>query len=106
MVYLIALGIVVLSPLAVPMQCQGVTSKAPYRGCRKGVFGLLGQCRHHGRQARRRLIWLLGGSQLLQRQVCDKCGEPRVFGRLQDSGKPFLGCSRYPACKSPRLLTR
>jgi ssDNA-binding Zn-finger/Zn-ribbon topoisomerase 1 len=50
------------------------------------------------------VICLFGGERLGRRRVCDKCGQPRVFGRLQDTGKPFLGCVRYPNCKNAKLL--
>jgi len=30
--------------------------------------------------------------------VCPKCGEGDVVKRKSRKGKPFYGCSRYPAC--------
>ena len=98
--------IVVLLPLVSPVRCQGVIARPPFRGCRKVVVGLLGPCHNHGLQPGRRLVALFGGSALLQRRGCHSCGSPAVFARLADSGRPFLGCSRYPACKNPVLLTR
>jgi hypothetical protein len=102
--FLIALGAVVVVSMVMPMHCQGVISRPPYRGCHKMVVGLLGYCRNHGFQPGRRVVRLAGGPKLPLRRVCHNCGQPRVFGRLQDTGKPFLGCTGYPACKSPRFL--
>lgn len=96
----------VVVPMAVPMYCAGVISKPPYRGCRKVVVGLFGRCYYHRFQPRRRFIQLLGGQKLLLRRVCDKCGRPRVFGRHQESGRPFLGCAGYPACTRSIELAR
>jgi hypothetical protein len=96
-------GLVALG-LLLPMRCHGPISKPPFRGCRTPVIGLLGRCRHHGRRPDVRLVCLLGGERLASRRVCDRCGRARVFGRLRDTGRPFLGCSQYPSCKNARLL--
>jgi hypothetical protein len=98
--------VVVLLPLMSPVRCQGAIARPPFRGCRRVVVGLLGPCYNHGLQPGRRLVGLLGGSALLQRRVCHACGSPAVFARLADSGKPLLGCSRFPTCKNPVFLTR
>lgn len=87
-----------------PMPCRSPISTPPFRGCRRRVVGLVGRCRNHGRRPGVRVICLFGGEQLGRRRVCDKCGQPQVFGRLQDTGKPFLGCVRYPNCKNAKLL--
>jgi hypothetical protein len=96
----------VVIPVAAPMQCAGVIAKSPYRGCYKIVPGLFGRCRYHGFQPRRRVIRLLGGQKLLMRRACDKCGQPRVYGRHPDSGRPFLGCAGHPACTRSIELAR
>jgi hypothetical protein len=88
-----------------PMRCQGLISKPPYRGCRKRVYGLVGNCRFHGRRAGLRLIAVFGGIDLPQRRVCERCGSPSMFCRASDTGKPFLGCSAFPNCKNPRWLS-
>lgn len=106
-VWLIVVGVaVVVVPMVAPMQCAGVIAKSPYRGCYKIVPGLFGRCRHHGFQPRRRVIRLLGGQKLLMRRACDRCGRPRVYGRHQDSGRPFLGCAGHPACMRSIELAR
>jgi hypothetical protein len=87
-----------------PMRCQGPTSKAPFRGCRKSVYGFVGRCIYHGRRPGLRAMAMLGGRHLPGRRVCDKCGRSTVFGRVMDTGKPFLGCSGFPECKRPRWL--
>lgn len=99
-------GSVVIALLAVgvPMRCQGPIARPPFRGCRKTVYGFLGRCRNHGFQPSRRLMAALGGSRLPLRRTCAGCGQPTVFCRIQDTGKPFLGCSGYPACKKIRWL--
>lgn len=84
--------------------CQGVKSQPPHGACAKPVRGLFGRCLHHGRQPRRRVVALLGGPELLRRRTCDRCGRPRVFGRRSSDGTPFLGCSEFPRCVSPRYL--
>jgi hypothetical protein len=92
--------------LFVRMRCRGTTGPATrYRPCRVPVRWFLGPCQHHGRGGRRRVLATFGGTALLDRRTCDKCGRPRVFGRIQDSGAPFLGCARFPNCKNPRLLS-
>jgi hypothetical protein len=104
----VALGAVlaalVLLAVVVPMRCQGPIARPPYRGCRKTVYGLLGRCRYHGFQPGRRLMAAAGGGRLLLRRTCGGCGQPTVFARMSDTGKPFLGCSEYPACKKIRFL--
>jgi hypothetical protein len=99
-----ALAVLVLLAVAVPMRCQGPIARPPYRGCRKTVYGLLGRCRHHGFQPARRLMAAAGGGQLLLRRTCRSCGQPAVFARMSATGKPFLGCREYPACKKIRFL--
>jgi hypothetical protein len=88
------------------MHCQAVIARPPFRGCRKIVMGVFGRCYNHGFQPGRRVIRLLGGPKLPLRRVCDKCGQPRVFGRHQESGRPFLGCTGYPACMRAIQLSR
>jgi hypothetical protein len=95
---------VALIGFVLPMRCQGPISKPPYRGCRKRVYGLVGNCRFHGRRPGPRLIAAFGGRHLPQRRVCERCGSPSVFCRVSDTGNPFLGCSAFPNCKSPRWL--
>jgi ribosomal protein L34 len=96
-------GVVVLAG-GVPMQCQAPIARPPFRGCRNRVYGFLGRCRNHGFQPGRRRMAAVGGSQLLQRRVCRSCGQPTVFCRMRADGKPYLGCSGYPACKNIRWL--
>jgi hypothetical protein len=104
--FLIAVAVAAGIFLVTPMHCQGVIAKPPFRGCRKIVVGLFGRCHYHGFQPGRRVILLLGGPRLPLRRVCDKCGQPRVFGRHQDSGRPFLGCAGFPACTRSIQLSR
>ena len=99
-----ALAVLVLLAVAVPMRCQGPIARPPYRGCRKTVYGLVGRCRYHGFQPGRRLMAAAGGGRLLLRRTCGGCGQPAVFARMSATGKPFLGCSDYPACKKIRFL--
>lgn len=106
MAFLIVVVVVAGIPLVIPMHCQAVIAKPPFRGCRKIVMGVFGRCYNHGFQPGRRVIRLLGGPKLPLRRVCDKCGQPRVFGRHQDSGRPFLGCAGYPACIRAIQLSR
>jgi hypothetical protein len=102
--YWIALVVVVLLAFGVPMRCQAPITRAPFRGCHNTVYGFLGHCRNHGFQPSRRLMAVLGGQQLLLRRTCRVCGQPTLFCRRQDTGKPFLGCTDFPACKTPRWL--
>jgi hypothetical protein len=102
--YLIAPLVLVLLAFGVPMRCQGPIAKPPFRGCRRTVYGFLGHCRSHGFQMGRRLMAVLGGQQLLQRRICRACGHPALFCRHQGTGKPFVGCTSYPVCKTPRWL--
>jgi len=103
---LVALAVViVLLAFGVPMRCQGPIARPPFRGCRRRVGGFLGYCRAHGFQPGRRLMSVLGGQRLPQRRTCRACGRPTVFCRMQDTGKPFLGCTGFPDCKNPRWLT-
>lgn len=95
---------VVFVVAATPMRCQAPVAKPPFRGCRNMVYGFFGRCRNHGLQPGRRLIGALGGQRLLLRRVCPRCGQPSVFCRASDTGRPFLGCSGFPACKTPRWL--
>lgn len=105
MLALLLAGVAVVALLAgVPMRCQGPIARSPFRGCRNTVYGFLGHCRHHGFQPGRRLMAVAGGSRLLQRRTCPRCGEPRAFVRLRTTGKPFLGCSGYPACERRQWL--
>ena len=90
--------------LLIPIRCCSPISKRPFRGCRIRVVGILGLCRSHGSRPGVRLICMLGGERLANRRICDQCGHARVFGRLQETGQPFLGCARYPTCKNPRKL--
>jgi hypothetical protein len=87
-----------------PTSCHAPTKKPPFRGCAISVNGLLGRCRVHGRRAGYRMVVWLGGAKLAGRRICDKCGQRRVFGRLQDTGRAYLGCAGYPTCRNPRLL--
>jgi hypothetical protein len=98
------LTVLILLAVVVPMRCQGPIARPPYRGCRKTVYGLLGRCRYHGFQPGRRLMAAAGGGRLLLRRTCGGCGQPAVFVRMSDTGKPFLGCTEYPACKKIRFL--
>src|SRR5689334_3394918 len=98
---LVAVGLVIL---LVPMSCNAPISKPPFRGCRTSVIGLFGICRHHGSRPGVRAVRLLGGRRLLTRRICDKCGQPRVFLRMQGDGSPYLGCAGFPNCKNPRML--
>jgi hypothetical protein len=99
-----ALAVLAIVAGGVPMRCQGPTARSPHRGCRKVVYGLLGHCRYHGFQPGRRLIAAAGGARLLLRRTCGGCGQPTVFARISATGKPFLGCSEYPACTNKRFL--
>jgi hypothetical protein len=104
-VMFLSLGIaLMLAIFTVPMKCCSPISKPPIRGCRTHVYGLIGRCRHHGRHPVLRLMATLGGLHLPERRVCDMCGRPALFCRMQKNGKPFLGCSGYPNCKNPRWL--
>ena len=97
-------AVVVLLARGVPMQCQGPVARPPFRGCRIRVYGFLGRCRTHGLQPGRRLMATVGGSRLLLRRTCAGCGQPTVFRRMQVTGKSYLGCSGYPACKNVHWL--
>jgi hypothetical protein len=99
-----ALAVLALVAGGAPMHCQGPTARSPHRGCRKVVYGLLGHCRYHGFQPGRRVIAAAGGGRLLLRRTCAGCGQPTVFARISATGKPFIGCSEYPACKNKRFL--
>jgi hypothetical protein len=99
-----ALAVLAIVAGGAPMHCQGPTARSPHRGCRKVVYGLLGHCRYHGFQPGRRVIAAAGGGRLLLRRTCAGCGQPTVFARISATGKPFLGCSEYPACKNKRFL--
>jgi len=99
-----ALAVLAIVAGGVPMRCQGPTARSPHRGCRKVVYGLLGHCRYHGFQPGRRLIAAAGGARLLLRRTCGGCGQPTVFSRISATGKPFIGCSEYPACTNKRFL--
>lgn len=99
-------GIVVLLAFGVPVRCSHPISKPPFRGCKAYVAGLLGRCSHHGRGPAVRLMATLGGQELMRRRTCDRCGQPRVFARHTDSGRAYLGCTGFPSCKNPRLLSR
>jgi len=103
-VILICFGAVVLAIVFVPVSCSAPISRPPFRGCRRPVMGLFGFCRTHRSRPGVRLIRLLGGSHLLARRVCDKCGQSRVFLRMQGDGVPYLGCVGFPNCKNPRML--
>jgi hypothetical protein len=105
-VFLSGLVVILLLAGGVPMRCQGPIARPPFRGCRRRVYGFLGRCRNHGFQPGRRLMAAIGGSPLLLRRTCAGCGQPAVFCRMQDTGKPFLGCSGFPACKNIRWLDR
>lgn len=87
-----------------PMRCRGPISRQPFRGCRQVVYGFFGHCRHHGFQPGRRLIAASGGDQLLSRRTCGGCGQPTVFCRERDHGRPFLGCTTFPGCRHKRPL--
>jgi hypothetical protein len=108
--YVVLAGVVVVAGLTVfvvtatPMHCQGPIARPPFRGCRHVVYGLFGRCRNHGVQPARRVMAILGGQQLLLRRVCLGCGLPSVFCRAGDTGRPFLGCSGFPACRKQRWL--
>jgi hypothetical protein len=101
-----ALAVLAIVAGGAPMHCQGPTARSPHRGCHKVVYGLFGHCRYHGFQPGRRVIATAGGGRLLLRRTCAGCGQPTVFARISATGKPFLGCSEYPACKSKRFLDR
>ncbi len=90
--------------VVLPVQCSHPISKAPFRGCSVWVTGFFGRCRYHGRGPENRVIARFGGQALISRRTCDRCGRPRVFNRFQDTGRAYLGCSRYPSCKNTRLL--
>jgi hypothetical protein len=96
---------IVFAVAATPMRCQGITSRRPFRGCKNRVYGFFGRCRHHGLQPGRRVMAALGGQRLLLRRVCPGCGQPSVFCRAGQTGKPFLGCSMFPSCRSRIELT-
>ena len=36
--------------------------------------------------------------------VCPKCGSAMVERTNRDSGEPFLGCTRFPACRGTRPM--
>jgi hypothetical protein len=104
--YILVLALIVLLLLsfAVPMRCEHPIGRTPFRGCRRTVYGFHGTCGSHGRRAQARYLVALGGRKLMHRRVCANCGRAKVFIRFQNSGKPYLGCTGYPNCKSPRLL--
>jgi hypothetical protein len=93
----------VLGYLFGPMRCSAPIGTAPFRPCRRPLKWLFGSCQHHGSRPGLRLVRRLGGSRLLTRRVCDKCGRSRVFLRMPD-GAPYLGCVGFPNCKDPRML--
>jgi ribosomal protein S27AE len=99
----IVIAVLVLA-FGVPVRCSHPTSKPPFRGCKVHVAGFLGKCRHHGRAPGARVMATLGGQELMRRRTCDRCGQPRVFARHNDTGRAYLGCTGFPVCKNPRLL--
>ena len=40
----------------------------------------------------------------LASEACPKCGKEMVRRQVRTTGKPFLGCSGYPACRGTRSL--
>jgi hypothetical protein len=102
--FVTALAVLILLTVGLPMRCHAPIARRPFRGCRKTVYGVLGRCRYHGFQPGRRMMAAAGGSRLLLRRTCGGCGQPTVFVRMSATGKPFLGCSEYPACKKIRWL--
>jgi ribosomal protein S27AE len=99
----IVIAVVTLA-IGLPVRCNHPTSKPPFRGCKWHVYGFLGKCPHHGRVPGVRLMASFGGRELMRRRTCDRCGQPRVFARHNDTGRAYLGCTRYPVCKNSRLL--
>jgi hypothetical protein len=86
------------------MPCHVPIGTRPYRGCRHGVWSVLGKCRVHRRRPSYRVIARLGGRRLAERRICNRCGKPTTFGRLQGDGVAYIGCTGYPACKNARRL--
>jgi hypothetical protein len=102
-VWLVA-AVIILVIFLMPVRCSHPISKSPFRGCRRWVTGIFGRCRDHGRGPQNRVIARFGGQALIRRRTCDRCGRPREFVRFSDTGRSYLGCSGWPACKNPRLL--
>ncbi len=103
LIVFVGAGAVLLAAVFAPRLCCAPISKPPFRGCRRRVIGLFGFCRDHGSRPGIRLIRMLGGQRLLSRRVCDRCGQSRVFQRMQQDGTPYLGCVGVPTCKNPRM---
>lgn len=100
----LGVGLTLIALVAAPVSCCAPTARKPIRGCQRRVSGLFGRCPYHGRHPHARMIRILGGKRLLRRRVCDRCGQPREFLRMKDTGAPYLGCIAYPTCKNPRVL--
>ena len=98
------IGGLLVAGLLAPIRCTAPISRPPFRGCRRRVVGVLGICRDHGSRPGLRIIHLLGGTRLLSRRVCDRCGQSRVFLRMRSDGAPYLGCVGYPSCRNARML--
>jgi hypothetical protein len=92
----------------VRLHCHHPITKAPIRGCILPVYGFFGRCRtrSHSRRAGAvyRVIAVLGGKRLAARRTCPSCGGSAIFQRYLGDGNPYLGCSNYPKCKTPRNL--
>jgi ssDNA-binding Zn-finger/Zn-ribbon topoisomerase 1 len=42
----------------------------------------------------------------LSGDTCPKCGSKMVGRYVKRTGRPYWGCSRYPACKGKREIER